>query len=203
MKIHQKCTREFTPKMSTKIHPERGILVDKNVHKNSPKVSTRIHLFCPQKFTFYVYNKFAEFYFFRGSCLPRKENVCTKKMLLQKGFEPILLLHKQLRFACKKSRESLIKRAERPILLVMPHIGKNSTQIHCNPLQGNYRAELLHREILVVIKGNEFTENNFLLFWLHFFPCFNNIEIVALVPVMCTGNCQFILQGFKGCFNTL
>ena len=111
----------------------------KKVHKNSPKVSTRIHLFCPQKFTFYVYNKFAEFYFFRGSCLPRKENVCTKKMLLQKGFEPILLLLKQFRFACKKSRESLIKRAERPILLVMPHIGKNSTQtsavlfLFCSP----------------------------------------------------------------------
>ena len=75
--------------------------------------------------------------------------------------------------------------------------------LHCNPLQGNYRVELLHWEIPVVITGNEFTEYNFLLFWLHFFPCFKNIEIVALVPVMCTGNCQFILQGLKGCFNTL
>ena len=75
--------------------------------------------------------------------------------------------------------------------------------LHCNPLQGNYRVELLHREIPVVITGNEFTEYSFLLFWLHFFPCFNNIEIVALVPVICTGNCQFILQGLKGCFNTL
>ena len=75
--------------------------------------------------------------------------------------------------------------------------------LHCNPLQGNYRVELLHREIPVVITGNEFTEYNFLMFWLHFFPCFNNIEISALVPVMCTGNCQFILQGLKGCFNTL
>ena len=74
---------------------------------------------------------------------------------------------------------------------------------HCNPLQGNYRVELLHREIPVVIIGNEFTEYNFLLFWLHLFPCFINVEIVALVPVMCTGNCQFILQGLKGCFNTL
>ena len=43
---------------------------------------------------------------------------------------------------------------------------------HCNRLQGNYRVELLHREISVVITGNEFTEYNFLLFWLHFFPCF-------------------------------
>ena len=75
--------------------------------------------------------------------------------------------------------------------------------VHCNPLQGNYRVELLHREIPVVIAGNEFTEYSFLLFWLHFFPCFNNIEIVALVPVICTGNCQFIQQGLKGCFNTL
>ena len=57
--------------------------------------------------------------------------------------------------------------------------------IHCNPLQGNYRVELLHREIPVIITGNEFTEYNFLLFWLHFFPCFINVEIVALVPVMC------------------
>ena len=75
----------------------------------------------------------------------------------------------------------------------------------CTTLQsltGKYRVELLHREIPVVITGNEFTEYNF-LFWLHFFPCFINIEIVALVPVMCTGNCQFILQGLKGCFNTL
>ena len=70
---------------------------------------------------------------------------------------------------------------------------------HCNPLQGNYRVELLHREIT----RNEFTEYNFLLFWLHFFPCFINVEIVALVPVMSTGNYQFILQGLKGSFNTL
>ena len=67
--------------------------------------------------------------------------------------------------------------------------------LHCNPLQENYRVELLHREISVVITGNEFTEYNFLFFWLHLFPCFINIEIVAIVPVMCTGNCQFILQG--------
>ena len=81
-------------------------------------------------------------------------------------------------------------------------VGQNSNE-HCEPLQGNYRVELVNREIPVDITGNEFTEYSFLLFWLHFFPCFNNIEIVALVPVICTGNCQFILQGFKGCFNTL
>ena len=28
-------------------------------HKNSPKMSTRIHLFCPRKFTFYVHEKSA------------------------------------------------------------------------------------------------------------------------------------------------
>jgi len=61
--------------------------------------------------------------------------------------------------------------------------------IHCNPLQENYRVELLHSEIPVVTTGNEFTEYNFLLFWLHFFPCFKNFEIVALIPVMFTGKC--------------
>ena len=66
-----------------------------------------------------------------------------------------------------------------------------------------YRVELLHREIPVDNTGNEFTEYNFLLFWLHFFPCFINVEIVALVPVMCTGNCQFILQGLKACFTVV
>ena len=63
-----------------------------------------------------------------------------------------------------------------------------SSCMHCNPLQGNYRVELLHREIPVIITGNEFAEYNILLFRLHIFPCFNNIEIIALVPVMCTGN---------------
>ena len=76
-------------------------------------------------------------------------------------------------------------------------------QLHCNPLQGNYSVELLHREIPVVITGNEFTEYNFLLFWLQLFPFFNNIKIAGLVPVICTGNYQFILQGLKGCFDTL
>ena len=28
--------------------------------------------------------------------------------------------------------------------------------LHCKPLQGNYRVELVHREIPVVITGNEF-----------------------------------------------
>ena len=65
-------------------------------------------------------------------------------------------------------------------------------KLHFNPLQGNYRVELLHREIPVVITENEFTEYNFLLFWLHFFPCFDNIEIVALVPVICTGNSHLL-----------
>ena len=68
-------------------------------------------------------------------------------------------------------------------------------------LQG--RVTTQYRGIPVVITGNEFTEYNFLLFWLHYFPCFINVEIVALVPVMSTGNYQFILQGLKGSFNTL
>ena len=29
--------------------------------------------------------------------------------------------------------------------------------VHCNPLQGNYRVELLHREIPIVITGNGFS----------------------------------------------
>ena len=68
-------------------------------------------------------------------------------------------------------------------------------------LRGKLQGRMTTQGNPVVITGNEFTEYSFLLFW---FPCFNNIEIVALlVPVICTGNCQFILQGFNGCFNTL
>ena len=52
------------------------------------------------------------------------------------------------------------------------------TYLHCNPLQGNYRVELLHREIPVVITGNEFTEYNFLVFWLHFFPCLLTLKLL-------------------------
>ena len=58
-KIHKKFLREFTQKMSTKIHPKRGILVDKSVHENSPKVSTKIYSFCPRKFACYVHEKSA------------------------------------------------------------------------------------------------------------------------------------------------
>jgi hypothetical protein len=32
---------------------------------------------------------------------------------------------------------------------------------------------------------------------------FINIQNAALILVMCTGNCQIILQGLKSCFNTL
>jgi hypothetical protein len=39
----KKCPLEFTKNIFMKIHPRRGILVDKNVYENSPKVSTRIH----------------------------------------------------------------------------------------------------------------------------------------------------------------
>ena len=37
---------------------------------------------------------------------------------------------------------------------------QNENKLHCNPLQGNYRVELLHRELPVVITGNEFTKYN-------------------------------------------
>ena len=70
-------------------------------------------------------------------------------------------------------------------------------------LTGSIQGRITYREIPVVITGNRYAEYNFCLFWLHFFPCFNNIEIVALVSVMCTGNWKIILQGLKGCFDTL
>ena len=54
-KIHPKCPREFTQKMSSKIHPKRGLLVDKSVHEMSPKVSMRCHPFCPREVTYYVH----------------------------------------------------------------------------------------------------------------------------------------------------
>jgi hypothetical protein len=41
---------------------------------------------------------------------------------------------------------------------------------HCNPLQGHYRVELVHRPIPVVIIGNDFAEYNFFLFSLQYFP---------------------------------
>ena len=53
-----------------------------------------------------------------------------------------------------------------------------SSGLHCNPLQGNYRVELLHREISVFITGNEFTEYSFLLFWLHFFPVLITLKLL-------------------------
>ena len=66
-------------------------------------------------------------------------------------------------------------------------------------LTGSLQGRITYREIPVIITGNRYAEYNFCLFWLHFFPCFNNIEIVA----MCTGNWKIILQGLKGCFDTL
>ena len=44
-------------------------------------------------------------------------------------------------------------------------------------------------------------ENNFLLFWLDFFPCFINIEIVALVPVLCVQ--ETANSYYKGSFDTV
>ena len=52
---------------------------------------------------------------------------------------------------------------------------------HCNPLQGNYRVELLHREIPAVITGNEFTDYRVLK--QPFKPCGMNCQF----PVHITG----------------
>ena len=62
---------------------------------------------------------------------------------------------------------------------------------HCNPLQGIYRVELLHREIPVIITGNEFAEYNFLLFWLHAFPwncCSSSSNVYRKLPNHTTGS---------------
>ena len=53
--------------------------------------------------------------------------------------------------------------------------------LHCNPLQGNYRVELLHREIPAVITGNEFTDYRVLK--QPFKPCGMNCQF----PVHITG----------------
>ena len=55
------------------------------------------------------------------------------------------------------------------------------TGLHCNPLQGNYRVELLHREIPAVITGNEFTDYRVLK--QPFKPCGMNCQF----PVHITG----------------
>ena len=47
---------------------------------------------------------------------------------------------------------------------------------HCNHLQGNYGVELLHREIPVVITGNEFTEYNF--FGYISFPVLSTLKLL-------------------------
>ena len=60
MKIQQKCPREFTQKMSTKIYPKIGIPLDKNVLENSPKVSSRIQQKCPREFTQKCPGKFTQ-----------------------------------------------------------------------------------------------------------------------------------------------
>ena len=57
----------------------------------------------------------------------------------------------------------------------------------CNPLQGHYRVELLHREIPVVIAGNGVAEYNFFQFGLHSFPVFLDYRVY---PVIFTGSLQ-------------
>ena len=70
-------------------------------------------------------------------------------------------------------------------------------------LTGSLQGRITYREIPVVITGNGFAEYIFFLSWLHSSPCFINIQNAALIPVMCTGNCQIILQGLKSCYNNL
>ena len=47
--------------MSTKIHPKRGLLVNKSVHEKLEVIKSvdEIHPFCPQKFALYVHEKSA------------------------------------------------------------------------------------------------------------------------------------------------
>ena len=59
MKIHKKCPQEFTKNVHEKIHPKRGLLMNKSVHENSPKVFMKIHPFYSQKFDLYVHQKSA------------------------------------------------------------------------------------------------------------------------------------------------
>ena len=74
MKIHQNFPQKFTQKMSTKIHPKRGILIQcpqeftKSVHENLPILST--------KFTLYVHKKSAT------------RNNVTKNGFVKKGYLP-------------------------------------------------------------------------------------------------------------------
>ena len=55
----------------------------------------------------------------------------------------------------------------------------------------------------MVITGNRYAEYSFCLFWLHNFPVLLTFKNAAIIPVMCTGNCQIILPCLKGCFSTL
>ena len=70
--------------------------------------------------------------------------------------------------------------------------------LHCNPLQGNYRVELVHRETPAVITGNGFTEYNFLMFWLHCNECCS--VVVVVLVVMLTG---YLPENASRAFNML
>ena len=51
--VNDNSINKFTrihPKMSKKIHPIGRILVDKNIHENPWKVSSKIYLLCPLEF---------------------------------------------------------------------------------------------------------------------------------------------------------
>ena len=63
--------------MSTKIHPKRGLLMNKSVHENSPKVSTKNSPLLSKKFALYVHEKSAT-----QICLA-VGNVCELTMYLE------------------------------------------------------------------------------------------------------------------------
>ena len=56
-------------------------------------------------------------------------------------------------------------------------------------LTGSLQGRITYREIPVVITGNRYAEYNFCWFWLHNFPVLITLNLV--------------LQGLKGCFDTL
>ena len=85
----KKCPLEFTQNMSRKIHSKRGILEDKIVHQNWPKVSTRIH---PQKMSTSIH-QFWKKVSKRIYC-PRKVSIPLRQVFflnLKDGFTSVIL----------------------------------------------------------------------------------------------------------------
>ena len=66
---------------------------------------------------------------------------------------------------------------------------------HCNPLQGNYRVELLHSEIPAVITGNDFTDYRVLQ--QPFKPCGMNCQFPVHITWTRTTISTLLKQGKK------